>query len=79
LIASNLVRFDSLGILRWREDLPLAATPRVGADDTTGFHLVDETGSARVADAEPALEKRDRGLAEIADDGDGLVEEFVLF
>ena len=36
-------------------------------------------GGAAVADAQPALEQRGAGLAELEDEADGVVEEVVVF
>src|SRR5207244_754137 len=59
------------------EYLALAARLFHRADDAFGFHQVDQPRGALVADAQLALQQRDRGAPMLLHDLDGLVEQFV--
>src|SRR5262249_23218940 len=49
-----------------------------GADDAVFLHQIDQVRGAAVADTQAALQQRRRGLAELEDELDGVLEELVV-
>src|SRR4051812_29185281 len=73
----TLVRRNAFELVLGDEDAT-RLRPFVGRDDPAALEHVDEAAGPCVADAKPALEKRDAGSLGGDDDLDRLVEQWIL-